>query len=902
MDLSLDDIIKQNPGKFSSGRGGLRGGGNARLRRGGPGLGSRSRTGVDKGLSTRKDVNSGKIIDARSKIIARKKTKIQDARCLLGTAGKFDDARQKLDRMREKNSIDLAATKNMDAEELQGLMCSTSPQANVFPALMRRTIQNVAQSSPLSKRNLNVQGQLARTINNDSFLSPLSDTSFLQDDFDMEDILPRVNPLKITKVIHQSSAMQGPKLGVVGRISPLEGYKVLVKNLHPNVSEGDVKQTQQAALGIAGAGASLSQVTILNMPSQVPATDARHGGKTKSGHWIVESLVPQANFLQETTADIVLTANIEIRAVLLNSLSVDQCVELHNFFPLSDTIKFDIEQSGPLVAGPGGKRDSSLVPSLLGQGLPKLSKEQQECVSKAKKYAMEQSIKMVLMKQTLAHQQQQAKSLQRHQALVLMCRVYVGSISFELKEDTIRQAFSPFGPIKSINMSWDPVTQKHKGFAFVEYELPEAAQLALDQMNGVGRPSNMPQAQSVIDEIIIEARSYNRIYIASVHPDLTEEDIKSVFEAFGRIKSCKLQQTTVPGKHKGYGFIEYETSQASDDAVASMNLFDLGGQFLRVGKACTPPNALQAAIQYFQGSGSQNALPTAAAVAAAAATAKIQAIDAVVSNTMAIASQTLVQSRLPVVSQVAAGGLGASPFLRPGLGAIGMTAGFPAGGAGLLPTPLVSPALGLGGIGGAALTTAQVGPPGVVTPTQLPGGGLGLPPPVVIAPSSLAAPTPAEAIAKAQAEAKQKHQEELAKKLMENEGQEETGTLQAQENLSIKGQSARNLVMQKLLRKADSCVVILRNMVGPEDVDDSLQEEITDECNRFGVVSRVIIYQEKQSEEEDAEVIVKIFVEFSSGHEAEKARDALNGRYFGGRLVKAELYDQVLFDHNDLSG
>lgn len=89
------------------------------------------------------------------------------------------------------------------------------------------------------------------------------------------------------------------------------------------------------------------------------------------------------------------------------------------------------------------------------------------------------------MKQTLAHQQQQAKSLQRHQALVLMCRVYIGSISFELREDTIRQAFAPFGPIKTINMSWDPVAQKHKGFAFVEYDLPEAAQLALEQMNGV---------------------------------------------------------------------------------------------------------------------------------------------------------------------------------------------------------------------------------------------------------------------------------------------------------------------------------------------------------------------------------------------------------------------------------
>lgn len=36
--------------------------------------------------------------------------------------------------------------------------------------------------------------------------------------------------------------------------------------------------------------------------------------------------------------------------------------------------------------------------------------------------------------------------------------------------------------------------------------------------------------------------------------------------------------------------------------------------------------------------------------------------------------------------------------------------------------------------------------------------------------------------------------------------------------------------------------------------------------------------------------------------EAEAARDALNGRFFGGRLVKAELYDQALFDHNDFSG
>lgn len=270
--------------------------------------------------------------------------------------------------------------------------------------------------------------------------------------------------------------------------------------------------------------------------------------------------------------------------------------------------------------------------------LPKLTPEQQAAVQKAKKYAMEQSIKMVLMKQTHQHQQAQAKSLQRHQAVVLMCRVYVGSINFEVKEDTIRQAFLPFGPIRSISMSWDPITQKHKGFAFVEYEMPEAAQLALEQMNGViisgrnikvGRPSNMPQAQAVIDEIQLEAKNFNRIYVASIHQDLTEEDIKSVFEAFGQIKVCELAMTSIPGRHKGYCFIEYDTSQATNDAIASMNLFDLGGQYLRVGRSNTPPDTKN---QGPPPSAVPQAMPTAAAVAAAAATARIQAMDAVASN------------------------------------------------------------------------------------------------------------------------------------------------------------------------------------------------------------------------------------------------------------------------------
>lgn len=570
-----------------------------------------------------------------------------------------------------------------------------------------------------------------------------------------------------------------------------------------------------------------------------------------------------------------------------------------------------MEQTGPVLAGPGAMRSPS---SLLGLGLVKLTNEQQEMVTKAKKYAMEQSIKNVLMKQTIAHQQQQMANLrnqvQRQQALALMCRVYVGSISFELKEDTIRQAFLPFGPIKSINMSWDPVTQKHKGFAFVEYELPEAAQLALDQMNGVmiggrnikvGRPSNMPQAAPIIEQIMEEAKTYNRIYVASVHQDLTEQDIQSVFEAFGRIKMCKLASGSIPGKHKGYGFIEYETAQAAQDAISSMNLFDLGGQYLRVGRTITPPNALQTPT-------TSSTMPTAAAVAAAAATAKIQAMDAVASNALVLGlgappppvpspPHTGLSPVIPppglAIPTIGPPGLVNPPILpQPVLAANapGIITGVtpvrppvaipPPGVVTNLPVTTTTPTST--GLSTVIPEIAPLSPPQVVTPTSL-----DIVTPTVI-PTSLEQPTPA-----------QKQQEELEKKLVE---EQEPQTLQQQENMMIKGSNARHMLMQKLMRRSESCVLILRNMVGIEDLDDELESEVTDECGKYGIVNRVIIYQERQSEDDDADIIVKIFVEFSSPHESAKARDSLNGRYFGGRIVKAELYDQTLYEANDLSG
>ncbi|XP_046343819.2 poly(U)-binding-splicing factor PUF60-like isoform X1 [Haliotis rufescens] len=535
------------------------------------------------------------------------------------------------------------------------------------------------------------------------------------------------------------------------------------------------------------------------------------------------------------------------------------------------------DQTGSVLEGPGAKREMKPF------SLPKLGSSQQDSIARAKKYAMEQSIKSVLVKQTIAHQQQQMQNfqntVQRQQALALMCRIYVGSINFEIKEDTIKQAFLPFGPIKSVNLSWDPITNKHKGFAFIEYDVPEAAQLALEQMNGVmiggrnikvvGRPSNMPQAQPIIEQLAAEAKNYNRIYVASIHSDLSESDIQSVFEAFGRIQSCKLAlDGSKPGKHKGYGFIEYDTPQAAQDAVSSMNLFDLGGQFLRVGRAITPPDALQAP----SGPGS---MPTAAAVAAAAVTAKITALDA---------QQAAVNLAPP--------GLAMPTTLGNGVGSPDVNRGGVIQPAGLaMPTVL----------GQAPVLSApsQIAPPTVISMPSV--ASIPAPPPP--APSNPHATAASVASALSAMAPDGKDGKNGKKEGKQNKLDDESSqSLAQQENMKISGSNARHMVMQKLMRAPQARVMVLRNMVGPEDLDDELETEVTEECGKFGVVNRVIIYQEKQSEEEDAEIVVKIFVEFTAQDGLERAIQSLNGRFFGGRIVRAEKYDPDMFEAQDLSG
>ena len=94
-------------------------------------------------------------------------------------------------------------------------------------------------------------------------------------------------------------------------------------------------------------------------------------------------------------------------------------------------------------------------------------------------------------------------------------------------------------------------------------------------------------------------------------------------------------------------------------------------------------------------------------------------------------------------------------------------------------------------------------------------------------------------------------------------------------------------------------VLLLRNLTGPGEVDGDLEDEVAEECERFGAVVRVVIFEVTDAGFPAREA-VRIFTEFVEDASAERCRAEMDGRFFGGRTVRATFYDEDKFFANDL--
>ncbi len=76
--------------------------------------------------------------------------------------------------------------------------------------------------------------------------------------------------------------------------------------------------------------------------------------------------------------------------------------------------------------------------------------------------------------------------------------IYIGNLSFDTTEDQLRQAFTAFGEVSTVNVIADKYTGESRGFAFVEMSGKSEATAAISGLNGQdlnGRALNVNEAK-----------------------------------------------------------------------------------------------------------------------------------------------------------------------------------------------------------------------------------------------------------------------------------------------------------------------------------------------------------------------------------------------------------------------
>ena len=79
------------------------------------------------------------------------------------------------------------------------------------------------------------------------------------------------------------------------------------------------------------------------------------------------------------------------------------------------------------------------------------------------------------------------------------------------------------------------------------------------------------------------------IYVGNLSYEVGDRDLERTFAEFGAIKSVKIVSDMATGRSRGFGFVEFESREDGERAIAELNGKELGGRALVVNEARPKP-------------------------------------------------------------------------------------------------------------------------------------------------------------------------------------------------------------------------------------------------------------------------------------------------------------------------
>lgn len=78
------------------------------------------------------------------------------------------------------------------------------------------------------------------------------------------------------------------------------------------------------------------------------------------------------------------------------------------------------------------------------------------------------------------------------------------------------------------------------------------------------------------------------IYVGNLSREVTEQDLREAFEAFGQVDSAKVITDKYSGESRGFAFVEMPGNEEAKTAIANLNGKEIKGRALNVNEARPP--------------------------------------------------------------------------------------------------------------------------------------------------------------------------------------------------------------------------------------------------------------------------------------------------------------------------
>ncbi|XP_005924920.1 RNA-binding motif, single-stranded-interacting protein 2-like isoform X1 [Pundamilia nyererei] len=127
----------------------------------------------------------------------------------------------------------------------------------------------------------------------------------------------------------------------------------------------------------------------------------------------------------------------------------------------------------------------------------------------------------------------------------------------------------PYGKIVSTKAILDKTTNKCKGYGFVDFDSPAAAQKAVTALKSTGVQAQMAKQQE---------QDPTNLYISNLPVSMDEQELESMLKSFGQVISTRILRDA-NGTSRGVGFARMESTEKCEAIIQHFN-----GKFIK-----TPP-------------------------------------------------------------------------------------------------------------------------------------------------------------------------------------------------------------------------------------------------------------------------------------------------------------------------